>query len=129
LIARILSSWKLKVMWQVVVSSVCFITFLLLGIGCVGSSRCLQSLSTSSCCAKSPDFVPIAICRSNFSNLYFPMFVDYWNCSEVVRLRRAITIIFLLLRLIYTSQSGVCCEFGRLCRAGNSLQNNDDDCG
>jgi hypothetical protein len=91
---RILSSWKLKGMWQVVVSSVCFIPFLLLGIGCVGSSRCLQSLSTSSCCAKSPDFVPIAICRSNFSNLYFPMFVDYWNCYEVVRLRRAITIIF-----------------------------------
>ena len=29
------------------------------------------------CCAKSPDFVPIAICRTNFSKLYFPVFVDY----------------------------------------------------
>jgi hypothetical protein len=61
------------------------------------------------CCTKSPDFVPIAICRSNFSNLYFPVFVDYWNCYEVVRLRRAITIIF------------CCCDLFILRRAGGAL--------
>jgi hypothetical protein len=46
------------------------------------------------CCAKSPDFVPIPICRSYFSKLYFPEFVDHWNGCEVGRLRRAITITF-----------------------------------
>jgi hypothetical protein len=41
------------------------------------------------------------------------MFVDYWNCYEVVRLRRAITIIF------------CCCDLFILRRAGFVVNSGD----
>jgi hypothetical protein len=59
----------------------------------------------SSCCAKSPDFVPVSIRCANFSKLYFRLFVDYWIGYEVRRLRRAVTIVF------------CCCDLYRLRRA------------
>ena len=70
-------------------------------------------------CAKSPDFVPFAICHSYFSNLYFPVFVDYWNSYEVRRLRRAITVIFccydlFILRRAGDFTSSVCCRSGEI---------------
>ncbi len=54
------------------------------------------------CCAKSPDFVPIAICRSYFSLV----FVAYWNSYEVGRLRRAVTIIFCCCYLFILRRAG-----------------------
>jgi hypothetical protein len=94
-----------------------FLCLLIIGIATKSGSesfRNRRAITIIFCCydlfilrrAGSPDFVPIAICRFNFSNLYFPVFVDYWNGYEVRRLRRAITIIFCYYDLFILRRAG-----------------------